>query len=115
MKVSLPCHYAYFIIPSDYFFNARYSVPFHVQVLLIFYREDPYIVTLRNAIIKCGYFFKCCRNIEEIHETFKKVNYDLVIIDSRRSVSNPKLKDALLSTSNNTQINTLYEPENICQ
>jgi hypothetical protein len=59
-----------------------------MQVLLVFNKEDPHIITLKNAIIKCGYKIKCCKNIEEIHEAFKKSNYDLVFIDCRRSINN---------------------------
>ena len=59
-----------------------------MQVLLVFNKEDPHIITLKNAIIKCGYKVKCCKNIEEIHEAFKKSNYDLVFIDCRRSINN---------------------------
>jgi len=81
-----------------------------MKILLIFTREDPYIVTLRNAILKCGYVVKCCRTIDEIHESFKLSNYDLVFIDTRRNVSLPKLN----STINNQNIGGQYEPENIC-
>ncbi len=72
-------------------------------------REDPSIVTLRNAIIKCGFTVNCCKNIEETHDAFKKTNYDLVFIDCRRNQSNPKLNTNLINSAQNS-----YEPENIC-
>lgn len=69
------------------------------KVLLVFNKEDPFIVTLKNAILKCGSSVKCCRNIEETHEAFKKINYDLVFIDSRRTTASIQLHSSTTSTA----------------
>lgn len=100
-------------------------------MLLIFNREDPFIITLKNAILKCGFSVKCCRNIQETHEAFKKTNYDLVFIDSRRTqfqsssgsvtANNNKsntvtTSSSFSSTSNPTNLGSSiqYDYENIC-
>lgn len=79
-------------------------------MLLVFTKEDPFIITLKNAILNCEHTVKCCKNIEETHEAFKKTNYDLVFIDCRRSSS---------SSNNNTKSNqsssSQYDYENICR
>lgn len=69
---------------------------------MVFNKEDPFIVTLKNAILKCGSSVKCCRNIEETHEAFKKINYDLVFIDSRRTTASIQLHSSTTSTASVT-------------
>ena len=93
-------------------------------------KEDPFIVTLKNAIINCGHTVNCCHNIEETHEAFKKINYDLVFIDCRRAsqihTNNSKTNlppsaphnsnsNPSLATSSTPQTNTQYDYENICR
>lgn len=80
--------------------------------MLIFTREDPHVVTLRNAIYECGFNVKCCKNIEETHEAFKKTNYDLVFIDCRRTQTNslPNFK-----STPNAQPSNQYDYINICR
>lgn len=101
-----------------------------MHVLLVFNKEDPQIITLKNAIIKCGFKINCCKNIEEIHEAFKKNNYDLVFIDCRRQSSTSSSSSASSIKSNATGSNIVtgatnqatntsgknqYDYENICR
>jgi hypothetical protein len=91
-----------------------------MQVLLVFNREDPFMITLKNSIVKCGYSVTCCRNIQETHETFKKTNYDLVLIDCRRSPggSGGGGKSTPSASASSTQVslsNNQYDYENICR
>ncbi|CAF0871306.1 unnamed protein product [Brachionus calyciflorus] len=83
-----------------------------MHVLLVLNREDPPIIALKNAILKCGYTVKCCKNIQETHEAFKKINYDLVFIDCRRSQS---INSSLIKTQNTNYSSNQYDYENICR
>ncbi|RNA41368.1 high affinity cAMP-specific and IBMX-insensitive 3 -5 -cyclic phosphodiesterase 8A isoform X1 [Brachionus plicatilis] len=78
-----------------------------MQVLLVQNREDPAVIALKNAILNCGYSITCSRNIQETHEAIKKVNYDLVLIDCRRTHANT-------NKTHNTSANQ-YDYENICR
>ena len=73
--------------------------------MLVFNREDPYIITLKNSILKCGYALKCCKNIQETHEAFKKISYDLVFIDCHRG-SKLSVSGSTATTPTNTSGNT---------
>lgn len=83
-------------------------------------KEDPFIVTLKNAINNCSHTVTCCHNIEETHDAFKKVNFDLVFIDCRRGqhhLSNSKtnLPSSHTTSAPQPQTNTQYDYENICR
>ena len=85
--------------------------------MLIISKEDAFILTLKNAINKCGYSVKCCKNIEETHEAFKKANYDLVLIDSRRNTAatNSSSSNTGNNSSSSSSNSQSYDYENICR
>jgi hypothetical protein len=95
-------------ITKRFFFIQKLS-----KVLLVFNREDPHIITLKNACSKQGYSVKCCKNIQETHEAFKKINYDLVFIDCRRFKLSTSHTSA--TAQNNNLVNQSYDYENICR